>query len=193
MKKVESLSQLLAEISNKEKAFLLLYKKGGKISDCAHKNLEKASETVSSLNLYEADVTEVRDIHSAYGITSVPTLIEFNNDKIKNLYKGCSEETVYKNLFEESVYFQEAKNQQKSQKNVTIYTSPTCTWCNALKGYLRQNRIMFTDIDISRDQQAAEQLVRRSGQMGVPQTEIDGEIIVGFNKARINELLAIKG
>ncbi len=193
MKKVESFTQLLAEITNKEKSFLLLYKKGGEISDCAYRNLEKASKTLSGLNLYDADVTKVRDIHSTYGITSVPTLIEFSNHKVRNLYKGCSEVNVYKNLFEESIYFQEAKDQQTSQKSVTIYTSPTCTWCNALKSYLRQHRVTFTDIDISRDQQAAEQLVRRSGQMGVPQTEIDGEIIVGFNKARISELLALKG
>jgi glutaredoxin len=62
-----------------------------------------------------------------------------------------------------------------------------------LKTYLRKHRIRFTDIDVSADPQAAEDLVRRTGQQGVPQTDIDGEIIVGFDKARINTLLGIQG
>ena len=56
---------------------------------------------------------------------------------------------------------------------------------------MRKNAIRFTDIDVSRDQAQAEELVRRSGQQGVPQTDIDGEFIVGFDKNRINKLLGI--
>ena len=62
-----------------------------------------------------------------------------------------------------------------------------------MKSYLKQHRIRYTNIDVSADQRAADELVKRSGQMGVPQTDINGEIIVGFNKARINELLDIQG
>jgi glutaredoxin len=58
---------------------------------------------------------------------------------------------------------------------------------------LRKNRVPFTDVDVSRDPNAAEELVRRTGQQGVPQTDIDGEIVVGFDKKRINELLEIQG
>ena len=59
--------------------------------------------------------------------------------------------------------------------------------------YLKQHKVRYTDIDVSCDQRTADELVKRSGQMGVPQTDINGEIVVGFNKARINELLGIQG
>jgi len=74
---------------------------------------------------------------------------------------------------------------------VTVYTTPTCSWCNALKSWLRKNRIAFREVDVSRDERMAQELVRKSGQMGVPQTEIDGQIVVGFNQARLKELLGI--
>jgi len=52
--------------------------------------------------------------------------------------------------------------------------------------------VQFTDIDVSKNQQAAQEMVRKSGQQGVPQTDIDGTIIVGFDKTRINNLLGLK-
>ncbi|HIE15791.1 MAG TPA: NrdH-redoxin, partial [Bacteroidales bacterium] len=80
----------------------------------------------------------------------------------------------------------------KPQKRVTVYSTPSCSWCNTLKTHLRKHRIRFTDIDVSQDQAAAEAMVRRSGQQGVPQTDIEGEIIIGFDKNRINTLLGIQ-
>jgi len=73
-----------------------------------------------------------------------------------------------------------------------VYSTPSCSWCNTLKAYLKQNNIAFIEIDVSRDQKAADELVKRSGQMGVPQTDINGEIIVGFDKPRISRLLGLK-
>ncbi len=99
----------------------------------------------------------------------------------------------YKALFEDAIYFTETKNDEKPQKRVTVYSTPTCSWCNTLKSYLKIHKVRYTDIDVSLDQRAADELVKRSGQTGVPQTEINGEIIIGFNKARINELLNIQG
>lgn len=193
MKEVKSLTELKKAITGQEKSFLLLYKRGSDISECAFTNIQSASRDVKGLNLLYTDVLAVRDIHPYYQITSVPTLIELSDKSVKNLWKGCQDAQIYKDVFNKTIYFQEAKQKGESQKQVTVYSTPTCTWCNTLKTYLRKNRIMFTDIDISRDQHTADELVRRSGQTGVPQTEIDGEIVVGFNKARINELLSIKG
>jgi glutaredoxin-like YruB-family protein len=72
-----------------------------------------------------------------------------------------------------------------------VYSTPTCSWCNTLKTWLRKNNIPFTDVDVSRDQRAAEELTRRTGQQGVPQTEINGQIVVGFNQPRLKELLEL--
>lgn len=75
---------------------------------------------------------------------------------------------------------------------VTVFTTPTCTYCNMLKAYLRQNKVRFREVDLTRDPAAARDLVRRTGQMGVPVTEINRKLIVGFDRPKINELLGIK-
>ncbi|NKQ36605.1 MAG: NrdH-redoxin [Chloroflexi bacterium] len=82
---------------------------------------------------------------------------------------------------------------KKKQPRVIIFTTPTCSYCNMAKQYFRRNKIRFKDVDVSRDQAAARDLVRRSGQMGVPVIDINGKIIVGFDKPKINNLLGISG
>jgi glutaredoxin-like YruB-family protein len=193
MVEINSYLELTEKIKNNDKAYLLLYKKGSEQSDCAFQNISKSAEEVKGIGLYYADVSKTRDIHPQFNITSVPGLLEFENGVFKNLIKGCNNSTYYKALFEDAVYYAETKNDSTPQKRVTVYSTPTCSWCNTLKSYLKLHKIRYSDIDVSRDQRAADDLVRRSGQMGVPQTDINGEIIVGFNKTRINELLNIQG
>jgi glutaredoxin-like YruB-family protein len=119
--------------------------------------------------------------------------MEFNEAKeLKNVIKGCQSPDFYKNLIEESLFRAEMKAEGKPQKRVTVYSTPTCSWCNTLKTHLRKHRIMYTDIDVSQNQEAAKAMVAKSGQQGVPQTDINGEMIIGFDKKRINELLEIK-
>jgi glutaredoxin-like YruB-family protein len=75
---------------------------------------------------------------------------------------------------------------------VTVYTTPTCTWCTTLKTYLDQQGVRYQEVNVAADTSAAEAMVRKSGQQGVPQTEINGQMIVGFDKPRINQLLEIQ-
>lgn len=76
-------------------------------------------------------------------------------------------------------------------KQVKIYSTPTCPYCLRAKQFLQENNIIFQNLDVSTDQQAAEEMVRISGQMGVPVLDIDGEIIVGFDKERIKQTLGL--
>ncbi|HEX8939216.1 MAG TPA: glutaredoxin family protein [Candidatus Limnocylindrales bacterium] len=76
---------------------------------------------------------------------------------------------------------------------VLVFTTPTCPWCTRAKAYLRSRSIPFREVDVSRDPAAARDLVRRTGQMGVPVVEIDGRPIVGFDQARIDALLGLRG
>ncbi|MBE3575399.1 MAG: glutaredoxin family protein [Firmicutes bacterium] len=73
---------------------------------------------------------------------------------------------------------------------VIVYSTPTCPWCNATKRYLRERHINFYDVDVSRDSRAAREMVYKSGQQGVPVIDIDGTIIVGFDRRRIDAALA---
>jgi glutaredoxin 3 len=72
---------------------------------------------------------------------------------------------------------------------ITVYTTPTCGYCHQAKRFLAERGIRFSDYDVSRDSKAAEEMVRVSGQMGVPVIVVDGEVIVGFNRPRLEELL----
>ena len=181
---------MLDRVTGVARAYVLLYKPGSTPNECALKNVQEASEMVQDTRLYRANVAEVRDIHPNYPVQSVPALLIFENGKFVNVIKGCNENNYYKTLFEDGA-FASMKSEGKSFKNVTVYTTPTCSWCNTLKTYLRTIRYPYNEVDVSRDPSAAEELVRKSGQHGVPQTEIEGTIVVGFDKKRINELLGV--
>lgn len=75
---------------------------------------------------------------------------------------------------------------------VKVYSTPTCPYCVTLKVFLKENNIEFEDIDVSQNKQALDEMVKKSGQMGVPVAEIDDQIVVGFDKEKISQLLNIK-
>ncbi len=75
---------------------------------------------------------------------------------------------------------------------VKIFSTPFCIYCVSLKQFLKEHNIEFEEVDVSKDKAAQEEMIKKSGQMGVPVVKIDGEIIVGFNKNKISELLKIK-
>ncbi len=81
----------------------------------------------------------------------------------------------------------------KTQPSVILFTTSTCSWCRTVKQYLRKNDIRFKEVDITRDEKAARDMIRRTGQQGVPVTLINNRPVVGFNKNEINRLLNIKG
>ena len=72
---------------------------------------------------------------------------------------------------------------------VTIYTTPTCTYCTKAKQYFRENRITFREYNVAKDMRRADEMVKKSGQMGVPVIDIHGKIIVGFNQPEIERAL----
>lgn len=80
---------------------------------------------------------------------------------------------------------------KKKQPRVIVFSTPTCSYCNMAKVYFRRNKIKFRDVDVSKDASAARDLQRRSGQTGVPVIDINGRLIVGFDKPKINKLLEI--
>ncbi len=75
---------------------------------------------------------------------------------------------------------------------VKVYSTPTCAYCVTLKQYLKDNNIEFSDIDVSKDNAELDKMIESSDQMGVPVIDIDGNVVVGFDKEKINELLKIK-
>lgn len=75
---------------------------------------------------------------------------------------------------------------------VKVYSTPACPYCFTLKEFLKEKGIDFEDIDVSKNEAILQEMVQKSGQMGVPVLEIDGQIVIGFDKEKIAKLLNIK-
>ena len=75
--------------------------------------------------------------------------------------------------------------------NVKVYSTSACPYCVQVKEFLKMNNVEFEDIDVSADQQAAQEMIEKTGQMGVPVLDINGEIVVGFDKDKISQLLGL--
>lgn len=187
---VNSFVELKEKMKSAPRSYLLLYKAGSEQSECAKQHIEAIAEKNGEVKIFLANVEEVRDIHGNYNITTVPALIEFDEGEYRNVFKGCHQRDFYQTLMDHIIH--EIKGAEGPRKSVTVYSTPSCPWCTTLKNYLRKNGIRFTDIDVSRDQHAAEDMVRKSGQQGVPQTDINGQVIIGFDQRKLNQLLEIK-
>jgi len=185
---VKSLSDFQNHLEKHSDAFLLVYKQGSEQSDCAIAGLENIKKEPPRPVL-SANVAEVRDIHPAYHITTAPVIIEFKNKKPVRQLKGCHNPEALESFFFPSAVHTDEDG--KKSKQVIVYTTPTCSWCRTLKDYLRNNQIPFREIDVTKDEKAATEMVRRSGQQGVPQSLIDGQVIIGFDRNKINNLLGI--
>lgn len=77
--------------------------------------------------------------------------------------------------------------------DIKIYTTPTCGYCHQAKRFLDERGVHYTEYDVSRDRGAAEEMVNKTGQMGVPVIVVDSEVIVGFDRGRLEQLLARGG
>lgn len=192
VKTIHSHDELKGELARNKNTYLLLYKKDSTNSTCAKQNIENIKLDTEDIHVYAADVSEVRDIHENYNVKSVPTLIEFESTNFKNVLKGCLDSDYYKSYFENIIYELNVNSSDKPSKRVTVYTTPTCPWCTTVKNFLRKHHVRYSEVNVASDQSAAQSMVSKSGQQGVPQTEINGEMVIGFDQAKLNRLLELK-
>ena len=81
--------------------------------------------------------------------------------------------------------------ENSTEKKVTVFSTPSCMYCNMLKAYLDDKGVEYTAVDVSTDQEQAKYIAEKTGQLGVPVIEIDGTFIIGFDQPQIAELLNI--
>lgn len=187
MKAIESLNEWKDWLKEHPNSGLLMYKSGSEISECA---FGKLAGLETKLALAYVDVSQVRDVHPQYQITSAPSLLLFEQAQMTQVVKGCMDEDYYKALFEKSL-FTASGVEGKKQNRVILYSTPTCSWCNTIKGYFRKRQVAYREIDVSKDEKALQEMVRKSGQQGVPQTDINGQVVVGFDQKKIDQLLGL--
>jgi thioredoxin 1 len=150
--------------------------------------------TIGKLNVDEYPVVAAR-----YQIRGIPTVGIFRSGRLINQLVGVRSERAYRAALETALVSAEhvqvtAKKSMSTtaaKHSVTVFSTPTCPWCTRLKTYLREKQIAFKDVDVSRDAAAAQDMIHRSGQMGVPQAWIDGQVVVGFDRRRIDALLGL--
>lgn len=75
---------------------------------------------------------------------------------------------------------------------VTIYSTPYCVYCKAAKEFFQEHGVVYEEKDVAKDEEAREHMIQRSGQLGVPVIEVDDELVVGFDKAKLSQFLGIK-
>ena len=144
---------------------------------------------------FMVDVAKVKGLHKDYGVSSVPTVVVIEKGEVRQRIVGPQTQAFYARALlniGESPKHSSSKDGKKEKKHrVVVYVSNSCPWCTKVKNYLRRRKVRFSEINVSNDEKAAQSLMSRTGQSGVPQIDIDGQFIVGFNQPRIDELLGL--
>jgi len=193
MQWVESRDDLL-ELARKHKDFFVLVF-WGSFSGAAERVLRELKEFADEYRdvpLYILDVQKVKGVHKEYGVDSVPTVLALKDGVEIERLQGVESAAFYAAKLCGMAPRHLQGTAKKKALRVTVYTSPGCAPCGLVKSYLRDNGIPFTAIDISRDEHAAREITRRSGQQAVPQIDVNGRIVVGFDRARLASLLGIR-
>ncbi|MFZ5445848.1 MAG: thioredoxin family protein [Myxococcota bacterium] len=142
------------------------------------------------LTVFLVDVGAVRTVHPRFGVGAVPTVLRLEDGQPTRMLVGECSVADYRQLLDEAPA-PASGAPVKASPRVMVFTTPSCVWCTKVKSYLTGRGVRFLEVDVAKDEKAMKQMVERSGQMGVPQLDIDGKMIVGFDKPRIDQLLGL--
>ena len=182
----------LAEAQSKHGNFLILmfYADFSSNARRALAEMENFSKENRETPVYVIDVGKVKGVHKQFEVDSIPTVLSFREGKISRRIEGVESARFYSRVFSGAGSLPHKSGGKTPSRRVVVYSGPGCPACGTAKAYLRRRGINFRTVDIARDQRAAERLVRRSGRMAVPQIDIDGHLVVGFDQAKIDRLLS---
>jgi glutaredoxin-like YruB-family protein len=181
----------LAELQKKHNESLIILFYGGfsSASKRALAELEHFSKEDGNASVYGIDVEKVRGVHKQFGVERVPTVVALRRGKVVQRLEGVESAGFYARVLAGASPSQYKAGKGTAPRRVIVYSGPGCPACGSAKAYLRRQGISFREVDIARDQNAAQSLVRRSGQMAVPQIDIDGHLIVGFDREKIDRII----
>jgi len=181
----------LQEIQQKHTDFLVLgfYGAFSSASRRGLAELKAFSEENERIPVCVIDVEKMKGVHKELGVTTVPTAVSMEKGKVTERIEGVQSGRFYSRIFAGALARQHRKTGKAKSHRVIVYSGPGCPACGTAKAYLRRRGIFFREVDVSRDRHAADRLIARSGQMAVPQIDVDGHLVVGFNSARLDQLL----
>jgi len=181
----------LEQIQQKNKDFFILvfYGAFSQAAKRALNELERFNKENEKIPVYVIDVAKVKGAHKQFNVTNVPTVLGLENRKVISRIEGVQNAHFYARIFLGVRSQVSSKSEGRPPHRVIVYSTPTCPACSAAKSYFRRIGINFRDVNVANNQREAERLVQRSGQMAVPQIDIDGHLIVGFDQAKIDRFL----
>jgi len=166
----------------------------GRFSEAAERGLVelgKFSREQDDVPVYLVDVGEARGLHKQFGVEKVPTVLTLENGKVTRFFEGVQSARFYAVHLSGAAASRAPGTRQATVQRVTVYSGQHCPACGQLKAYLRRHGVAFREVDISSDPRAADRIARRSGMMAVPQTDINGRLVVGFDRAKLERFLGI--
>lgn len=192
LKEIESLKQFEEIKNNQKDSFLLIfYSDKSSKSISALNNFEEFTKENPKIPAYSVNAAKVKEIHPIYNVNAVPAVLLFKQGSPVEQVYGVQSSEFYKRFASQMPGSVMTTNRNNKTHRVTVYTSSTCPWCAAAKAYLSKNNIPYREVNVSFNPSAADELVRRTGHTGVPQIDIDGTFVIGFDKPKINRLLGI--
>ncbi len=148
----------------------------------------------TDLHALYVDVGSIKGVHKQFDVSTVPTVVVVKNGAVIRKVIGPQSPEYYDRALVPHDHVAKASGEAPEKVHrVVVYTGSHCVWCKRLTSYLKQQRVRFREIDVSKNPSEAQSLQAKTGQTGVPQSNIDGHWIVGFDKPRINTLLGLAG
>jgi glutaredoxin-like YruB-family protein len=160
-------------------------------SQKARPELERFAADHRASTTFMIDVDEVKDLHGRFGVAAVPTVLLVRDGRVLQKILGPQTAAFYERALLGAAARSDRARTEKPAHRVVVYTTLSCVWCTRVKAYLSQKGVSYREVDVARDQEAARKMSARSGQHGVPQLDIDGRMVVGFDRARIDTLLGL--
>ncbi|MDP8260300.1 MAG: thioredoxin family protein [Candidatus Gygaella obscura] len=178
-----------AQERHKEFLVLMFYADSSSNAKRALVEIEKFSVENKRIPVYVIDVGKTKGMHKQFEVKNVPTVLALREGKVTHRIEGVESVGFYTRIFC-GIALVHKSGEKVISHRVVVYSGPGCPACGTAKAYLRKRGIGFRTVDIAQDQHAAERLVRRSGQMAVPQIDIDGHLVVGFDQVKIDRFLS---
>ncbi len=191
LQKITNEKELLSALSPDKETIVGFFGEFSEASRKAQPAFEAFCHEQGDRPIFLVDVGVVKGLHQRFGVSNVPTVLRVKGDDVLFKISGPQSTEGYASALSSSAAPTRNAAAAKRQHNVRVYVTDTCPWCTRVKSYLRQNNVSFREVNVSHNESAAREMVRRSGQQGVPQVDIDGRMIVGFDKGRIDSLLGL--
>jgi len=188
LKELESLEEYRNLIELNEHYTVLAFLSENSARSVQAEHILRQLSEESSTPIWGVNVKQTPDIHPVLSVTQVPTVVTIRNGRIVKKLVGLQNRSTYQKLLGDGPRTKSDGTRAQPLK-ITVYTTRTCPHCTTVKKHLKKKGVPFREVDVSSNVNAASELRRRSGQTGVPQTDINGTFVLGADISKINRLI----